>query len=66
MTNKPFSRKYAWLAKTALVITWPFIALLFTGAILAVFVITWVAIPFGEFYRKKDGTLSMRFSTNNP
>ena len=66
MTNRPFSRKYAWLAKSALVVTWPFLAVLFAAVILVVFVITWVAIPFGEFYRKEDGTLSMRFSTNNP
>jgi hypothetical protein len=65
MTNRPFSRKYAWLAKTALVVTWPFIALLFAAAILAVFVIAWGAIPFCEFYRKEDGTLSIRFPTNN-
>lgn len=47
--------KHQWIAKLALMIVWPPLALLLAALMALVLVMAWFMIPFGAIKRKDDG-----------
>lgn len=48
--------KHQWIAKLALLIVWPPLAVLLAALTALVLVMAWFLIPFGSIKRKDDGS----------
>lgn len=53
--------KHQWIAKLALLIMWPPLALLLAALMALVLLMAWFLIPFGVIKRKNEGGYTMTF-----
>jgi cytochrome b subunit of formate dehydrogenase len=53
--------KHQWIAKLALLIVWPPLALLIAALMTLVLALAWFLIPFGVIKRNEEGVYTMTF-----
>ena len=61
MTDQLIRRRHSWLIKIGLIAAWPFLAALTVTMALAAFIPAWFLLPFGRFYHKQGGGITMKF-----